>query len=336
MAGAVVLGGVGGARRSAGETCTTQSEMKPADRDALQATARDLAAKVQANDVAGLRGESVAEITKDFAAMEYVVGTTAPRVKGGTAVVDQLYLLDGTQLKGGAAAAGATADAQFFCTLNRSQAEADFLIPGLTPGRYGFAVVNVDSATAPWRLSFLLRQDGGRWLLAGFYQKPASAAGHDGVWFWRQAREMNGRKEKWNAWLYYGAAENLLRPVNFVQSTHLEKLLDEQRAAAPPALADGVSTDAPLVVKGADGAEYHFTGLGVDDSLAKDKVDVAAHLKVESIGDAAAARKRNADAMSALVAAYPEMRKAFHGVWIYAEAAGQNPFSTEQAMTEVR
>ena len=89
------------------------------------------------------------------------------------------------------------------------------------------------------------------------------------------------------------------------------------------------------MVKAADGAEYHFTGLGVDDSLANDKIDVTAHLKVEQIGDPATARKRNADAMAALLAAYPELRKPFHGVWVFAEVPGQNPFVTEQAMSDI-
>ena len=66
---------------------------------------------------------------------------------------------------------------------------------------------------------------------------------------------------------------------------------------------------------------------------AKEKIDVAVRLKVDQIGDAAAARKRNTDAMSALLTAYPELRKAFHGVWVFAEAPGQNPFATEQAMS---
>jgi hypothetical protein len=73
----------------------------------------------------------------------------------------------------------------------------------------------------------------------------------------------------------------------------------------------------------------------VDDSLGKEKVDVVVHLKVDTLGDAAAARKRNLDAMSALLAAYPEMRKAFHGVWVIAQAQGQNPFAIEQAMEEI-
>jgi hypothetical protein len=120
-----------------------------------------------------------------------------------------------------------------------------------------------------------------------------------------------------------------------ILSTHLEKLRTEETAATPPAASEGVTPEAPLVVKGADGAEYHFTGLSVDDSLAKEKIDVTARLKVEQIGDPVAARKRNTDAMSALVAAYPELRKGFHGMWVFAEAPGQSPYATELAMNEI-
>jgi hypothetical protein len=315
------------------EVCTTQSQMTPADRDALVATAHGLAAKVQANDVSGLQAATAAEYAKDFSGIGSVVGSTAAKVKGGAPIVEQVYLLDATQLKRGAD--GTLPDAQFFCSLNKSVVEADFSISGLTPGRYGFVIVDVADASSPWRMSFLLRQDDGKWGMAGFYPKPLSAAGHDGLWYWKQARTMAAQKERWNAWLYYQQAENLLVPVSFIQSTHLEKLKTEAAAAAPPALSEGVSTDTPLVVKGADGAEYHFTALGVDDSLAKDKIDVMAHLKVDQIGDPVAARKRNTDAMVALLAAYPEMRRSFHGVWIVTEVSGQNPFATEQAMSEI-
>lgn len=315
------------------EDCITQSAMKPADRNALATAARGLAAKVQAGDVAGLRSATVAEYAKDFGGIEYVVGSTAPKLKGGTLVVEQVYLLDGTQLKRGAD--GSAPDTQFFCTLNHSMAEADFLIPGLAPGSYGFAIVNVEGTASPWRLSFLLRKEQDQWQMAGFYPTPLSAAGHDGIWYWKEARAMAARKEQWNAWLYYQQAESLLRPANFIQSTHLEKLKAEQASATPPAVSDGVSKDAPLVVKGADGAEYRFTGLGVDDSLGKDKIDIMAHLKVDQPGDAAATHKLSASAAGALLGAYPEMRKPFHGVWIVAEVAGQNPFATEFSVSEI-
>jgi len=328
LAAGMLLAGV-----AAAEVCTTQSQMTASDRDALTAAALDLAAKVQANDVSGVRAATVPEYAKDFGGIGGVVGSTAAKVKGGTPHVEQVYLLDGTQLKVGAD--GAAPDAQFFCSLNKSVAEADFLIPGLLPGRYGFAIVDVPNGVSPWRLSFLMRQEKGQWEMAGFYPKALTAAGHDGLWYWTQARTMMAQKEHWNAWLLYQQAESLLLPTNFIQSTHFEKLKTEAIASAPPTLSDGVSAEAPLVVKAADGAEYHFTALGVDDSLAKEKIDVVAHLKVEQIGDATAARKRNDDATAALLAAYPEMRKPFHGVWMFADAPGQNPFATEQAMSEI-
>ncbi len=273
------------------EVCTTQSQMTATDRDALAAAARSLAARVQANDVSGLQAATPAEYAKDFSGIGPVVGSTAAKVKGGTLTVEQVYLLDGTQLK--RAADGSVPDAQFFCSLNKSMAEADFTISGLTPGRYGFVMVDVADVSSPWRLSFLLRQDQGQWTMAGFYPKPLTAAGHDGLWYWTQARTMTAQKS------------------------------------------EGVTPEAPLVVKGPDGVEYHFTALGVDDSLAKDKIDITAHLKVDQIGDPVAARKRNSDAMVALLTAYPEMRKPFHGVWIVADVPGQNPFATEQAMSEI-
>ncbi len=315
------------------EVCTTQSQMKAADRDALAAAGRGLAAKVQANDVSGLQAATASEYAKDFSGIGTVVGSTATKTKGGMPTVQQVYLLDGTELKRGAD--GSLPDAQFFCSLDKSVAEADFVIPGLTAGRYGFVIVDVMDPKSPWRLSFLLKEDAGRWAMAGFYPKPLSAAGHDGLWYWTQARTMATQKERWNAWLYYQQAQNLLIPVNFLQSTHLEKLKTEASAAAPTVLSEGVSAEAPLVVKGPDGAEYHFIALGVDDSLEKDKIDITVHLKVDQIGEPAVARKRNTDAMVALLTAYPELRKPFHGVWMIADVPGQNPFATEQAMSEI-
>jgi hypothetical protein len=328
LAGAVFAGV--GARA---ETCTTQSAMTSADRDALAAAARDMAQKVTANDAAGLRGVTIAEYAKDFGAIQGVVSNTSAKVKGATPVVEQVYLLDASDLK--KAADGSAGTAQFSCTLNKSIAEVDFAIPGLPPGKYGFAIVEARGIAAPWKLSFLLQQVGGQWQMAGFYPRPMTAAGRDGLWYWTQARTMAKNKEHWNAWLYYQQAEVLLNPTNLILSTHLEKLRNEQTAVAPPTISSGVSAETPLVIKGADGAEYHFTGLGVDDSLAKEKVDVMARLKVEQIGDPVAAKKRNSDAMSALVTAYPELRKGFHGVWVFAEAPGQNAYATELAMNEI-
>ena len=320
-------------RIALGEKCTTQSAMPAADRDAMVAAARSMAEKVLANDAAGLRGMTIAQYANNFAGIQEAVGNVSPKIKGATMVVEQVYLLDASDLK--PAADGSAPNASFSCTLNKSIAQVDFSIPGLPVGMYGFAIVEAQGIAAPWRLSFLMQQEGGNWKMGGFYPKPMTAAGHDGLWYWTEARRMAKSREQWNAWLYYQQAEALLNPTNMISSNHLDKLRNEQTAATPPAASEGVTAQAPLVVKGANGAEYHFTGLSVDDSLAKEKVDVVARLKVEQIGDPVAARKRNTDAMSALVGAYPELRKGFHGVWVFAEAPGQNPFATELAMNDI-
>lgn len=315
------------------ERCTTQSAMTETDRNALAAAVRGMAEKVQNNDAAGLQAITIPEYAKNFSAIQTAVGTAASKAKGATLVVEQIYLLDATDLKPGPD--GKPSNAQFLCTLNHTIAEADFSIPSLPAGKYAFGIVEARGTAAPYRLSFLLQQEQGAWHMAGFYPRAMTAAGHDGLWYWTEARKMAKNKELWSSWLYYQQAEALLNPSGLIQSTHLEKLHNEQSAAAPPALSDGIGENTPLVVKGADGAEYHFVGLGVDDSLEKEKIDVIARIKVDQLGDAVAAKKRNTDAMSALVAAYPELRKNFHGVWMVAEVPGQNPYAIELAMNEI-
>ena len=316
---------------AAGQSCVTQSQMQPAVRDVLVAASLKLGQAVQAGDQSSLKATTIPEFAKDFSGVADVVTSTAPHLKDDRAAVEQVYILD-------ASAATAPAETQFFCNLNHTQLEADFTIPQLPPGKYGFAMVRFEGGAAPWRVSLLLREEsaGGRWLLAGLYPKELTAGGHDGLWFWTDARAELAKKHPWVAWLELEEAQSLLQPAAFVSSTHLEKLQTELTADAPPPVKAGLSATAPLVVKGADGAEYHFTAITPDDSLGQDKIDVAAHLKLDGLGEPGAARKRNSDAMAALVAAYPELRQAFHGVWIFAEAPNLAPYATESAMAEIR
>ena len=133
---------------------------------------------VQQNDATALRALVVGDVAKDFNAMQYLVGTTAPKLAGDVPMVDQVYLLDATTLQKNPD--GSALDAQFFCSLNRSTMETEFVIPALPPGKYAFAIVNMEPATdsgpdakaAPFRLSLLLRQDPpnqpqGKWLRKG-------------------------------------------------------------------------------------------------------------------------------------------------------------------------
>lgn len=141
------------------ESCTTQSAMAVADRTALADAATSLALKVQADDNAGVRAASTADLNKDAASLEYLVGNTSTKLAGSLPTVDEVYVLDATDLKKNAD--GTAGEAQFFCSLNKTAAEVQFTIPALPPGRYGFAIVTFASAK-PWRLSLLMRQESGR------------------------------------------------------------------------------------------------------------------------------------------------------------------------------
>lgn len=312
----------------AAETCTTQSQMQEAERASLKAAATGLALKIQANDQPGVRAQTIAEFQSNFAGMGSTIATTAPQLLGASAQVDQLYILDASKQE------TATADAQFFCPLNKSQAEVDFAIPQLPAGKYAFATVWMDG-TKPWLLSFLLRAKAGTWELAGFYPKALTAGGHDSLWYWKQGRALAAEKQPWNAWLYLQEAQALGQPASFVSSTHLEKLQVEILSTAPPALSGGIGPANPLVVKGVDGTEFRFISLAVDDFPGSDKADIEAHLKVDTLGDAAVARKRNVDAMTALVHSHPELRTAFHGVSVYADPAEGSAFGIELAMADI-
>ena len=319
----------------AAETCTTQSQMQTVDRDALKAAATALADKIKANDQAGVRALTIAQFQNDFGGMGGVIAAASPRLAGATPEVDQLYILDAPSSDpAGSAESGPGTDAQFYCPLNKSQAEVDFAIPQLPPGRYGFATVWMDSPK-PWLLSFLLRSKGGSWQLAGLYPKALTAGGHDSLWYWKQGRQLVADKQGWDGWLYLEEAQALGQPASFVSSTHLEKLQGEIAAATPPSLSAGINTETPLVVKGADGAEYRFTSIGVEDALGSDKVDVVAHMKVDAVGDSATAIRRNTAAINVLVNAHPELRKAFHGVSVFSDPPDGSPFGTELAMGEI-
>jgi hypothetical protein len=326
--------------------------MAASERTSLADAARALASAVQANDAATLRSSSTPEIVQNFGAMQYMVAVTSPKLTGATPQVDQVYLLDASSMK---PSTDSNPEAQFYCSLNKTTQEVDFAIPGLPPGRYGFAVVSLQSHPTPWRLSMLLRNDSGRWLIAGFYPKPLTIAGHDGLWYWTQARTFAQSKQLWDAWLYYQAAQTLLRPTDFVLSTHLDKLRNEVQSATPPTLSEGISSDIPLVVKspGAAGsvnekanaapltgapAEFRFTSLSLADPNTPESSTpmLSVHLRAEALPSPDAARQRNMDAARALVTAYPEMRKPFDRIAVTTESANQPPLTTILTMSEVK
>jgi hypothetical protein len=325
----------------AAQTCTSQAKLTADVRSSLADAASGFAADVKSKSVAKLKAAAIAEYASNFSAAGALVSDTANKLVADTLKVVQVYQLDARARKPGDAG-----DAEFSCPLAGTAAETDFSISGLPPGLYGFAMVEANG-DRPWLLSFLLRQEGGIWKLAGFYPHARSAAGHDGLWFWNSARDDAKAKQLWFAWLLYNQADALLRPANFASSTNLDKLRSEQRGATPPELANGIGSDMPLVVRRAavaasganpavPGTEFRFTAIGSEGSDDGKRLNLVLHLKAEDgAADAASRTAANNEAARAFLNAHKELRQGFDGVIVIAEKQGSEPFVTEQRMNDI-
>lgn len=308
------------------QTCTTQARMQPAQRDEISAVAMSLATSVQANDIAKVRSSTVAQYAQDFSGSEFLIRNTSTAIGGESLRVSSIYLLQ----QNGAAGV------EFSCPLKDSTLETDFSFNSLPTGTYAFVMVEATGGAQPWLLSFLLQRDNSVWKMAGFYPRARTAAGHDAQWYWNEARTAVKAKQLWAAYLLYTEAAELVRPAVFVQSTHLDKLQSELRDNTPPELSNGIGKDTPLVVKGAAGAEFHFTGLATARSDDGKRVSVALHLPAAAGADAAANHARGEAAAAAFVIAHPEVRKSFQGVWVFTEDdAGQVVDLTQREMGQI-
>lgn len=315
--------------QSAPSACTTQSAMSAEIRQSLADTALALATAIKANDTERVRSMSASAIASNFDPTVFVIRQTANAIANSTLRVTQLYKLDASSRK-----PNDPAVAEFSCALSGGGDEVDFAIPGLPPGVYAFAIVEA-AGDRPWLLPILFQQEGSAWKMAGFYPHPRTAAGHDGLSYWTTARADAKAGKRWLAWVRFGQADQLLRPANFVSSTHLDQLRSERRSNAPGELSDGISAEMPLVIKAKDGSEFHFTSLGSAATDDGKGLDLVLRYQADSVADQTAARARNTAAASALLTAHPELREGFTGVSVFAEAPGQTPFPTEQSMAEI-
>ena len=302
-------------------TCKTQAAMTDAERTPIIEAARQIATDVQAGRVDALKAATVPEVAANFNVIQQSAAALTPLMTGATLTVDAVYRLD-------AATAKASDDqTQFFCDAADNASHATFSIQHLPPGQFAFALVHATGVAKPQQLGLLLQtaNAAGPWQLAGFFPKPLSVAGHDGLWYWQQARSYAQKKQPWNAWFYYSTASYLLQPAGFFSSTNLEKLVDEQQAAKPA----GLPGETPLTVM-ANGAPARIDSLRTDDELGG--LDLVIHYQGSSDTDPVAARARTVAVMKALLAAHPELREGFHGLWAFADTPTGQPFSLELPM----
>jgi hypothetical protein len=310
-------------------SCTTESQMTDVQRGSLAQAARHIAASVQAGNAAAVRDVTIPSIAAQFDGIASTIQTVHPQVEKAFVTVNALYLLNAADLK-------AAEDTQFFCGVSGSQLTVAFTIPQLPPGNYGLVLVHATGVDAPQQLSMVLQStaapndppSAGTWKLAGFFVRPLLSAGQDGLWYWRQAREYAKKKQNWNAWFYYQTAASLLAPVDFLSSPNLEKLHRESQTLQPGDLPG----EAPMELK-ASSQTFQITNISTDGSLGG--LDLVITYKAGAMADPVAARNQVLDVMKTMLAQHPELRQAFHGLWVYATADTQHPFALELPMDRI-
>jgi hypothetical protein len=310
--------------------CTTQAEMKSADREAIVAAATSIAGKVQLGDTAAVRASTIPSVAASFDGIASSVLALSPVLSGATLAVTSVYDLNAADAK--PPQPGSDESVEFFCGQAANAPHVTFTIPQLPPGHYAFAVVEATGVKSPQRLSMLLQETGGPWKLAGFFPRPLLAAGRDGTWYWERARAFAKANQQWNAFFYYQTAAYLLVPADFLGSTNLDRLLQEQSAATPPGLPQpgapmmfSVGTAQVPIVEMHTDASFGGLDLVVDYNAAN----------ASEVTDPVSARARTVALMKALLAVHPELKNGFHGLWVFANTPGQHPFALELPVAEI-
>lgn len=305
--------------------CTTQSQLTDAQRAAYEQVIRGLAADIQSGNVAAVKANAIPSVAAQFDSIAGAIQSVSPLIQGAALAIQSIYSLQATDLK-------SPQDTQFFCSVPGSQLLISISIPQLPPGDYAFTVVHASGVRQPQQISMILENESAgssQWKLAGLFVRPLTAAGHDGVWYWTQARAYASKRQQWNAYFYYQTAEYLLSPVDFISSPNLDKLQKEMGGARP----DGLPGAEPMKIV-ANGQTFDITNMRTDGSLGG--LDLVVNYKTSDVSDPVATRSRNIDVMKALLAQHPEIRDAFHGLWVYANAENQKPFANELPMSQIQ
>jgi hypothetical protein len=292
-------------------SCTTQGEMNAQDRETLASASQQLGNAVIQQDFSSLQGTLMPAVAQQWEGIRSVIEQGAAYVKGGQVQLNAIYLLDATSQT-------APADAQFFCSTANGSMTVTVSMRSLPPGKYAVILAYVLGSAAPGQsptatigqLGFILGLEGNAWKLGGVFLRPGVLEGHDGVWWWQRARELEKQNAPWAAYFAYDAARYLLLPVDFVSSPNLEKLGQEQAQikqspaeAFPYSLQEGART-------------WKIEGVHFDPSLRQ--ADLALTYQSTGVTDPAAVRTEATAVLGAFLKAQPSLRQNFHGLWAYA------------------
>lgn len=306
--------------------------MDAATRTGLQSAALSMARLVAAGNTAAIQSSIAPQVASQAAGILGSTTSVAPKVKGASFIVRNMYVLEATD------SSPSSSPTQFFCGSMNQPPHVIFTLGGLQKGSYAVVMLQATGTAKPQQMTIIFAQSppsvagqtasASSWKLAGFAFKPTTVAGHDGLWYWTQARSYAQKKQNWNAYFYYTTAQYLLVPVDFLSSSNLNKLLREENAVKPP----GLPGQQPMVLANGT-SKFSITDIHTDGSLGG--LDLVLRYTAQSVSDPVATRQQNIAVMHLMLQAHPELKQAFHGLWVYAVAPGQDPFGIELPMGQV-
>jgi hypothetical protein len=295
--------------------------MTPAQRETLSNTARMMAMQIQVGDAAGLRAITLPAVAADFGGIMDSVDRLKPLIQQATITVDALYILDASADPAG------EPRTDFYC--GSPVVVLNFV--DLPPGTYALALLHATGVPHPHQISLILSMTpGNRWLLAGFFDKPMTEAGHDGLWYWVSARKFTQTPSSWAAWFYYRQAAFLLDPLDLLTSPNLQKSEHETDEVHP----NGLPITGSMIVN-APGESFNVTA--IDTTTQFGALDLEVHYTPDAtqaaqLRDPPSARKQVTDVMQALLSQHPDLREAFHGFWVRADQGANSLFALELPM----
>lgn len=305
------------------QTCSSGPDLDAATKGAIDNAAKQYLDMSKTGDVAGIKANSIPQITGDFSAIEQAVVTNKPFLAEGQATISGTYLLDASQAK------APLPRAEFYCGIYNSPDRLAFFIPNLPPGRYAIVIQKV-TGKDPITLTLVLENIGAAWKLAGYYPRLDEIGGHDGQWYLSKAREHKAKGQSHNAWFYYLTAWDLTAPVEFMSTPQLDKIADEMQSARP---SDLPSEASPLSLS-ASGKVFKVTELvavPVDNNL-----DLRVRYTNAEAANSEAAFQDNMAVIKAIVAKYPELRDGFNAVIARAVDSSGHEYGSVLPMKEIK
>jgi hypothetical protein len=306
-----------------GQICSSGSDLDATTKGAIDNAAKQYLDMSKNGDVAGIKTNSIPQITGDFGAIEQAVVTNKTYLAEGQATISGTYLLDASQAK------APLPRAEFYCGIYNSPDRLAFFIPNLPPGRYAIVIQKVNGKD-PITLTLVLENVGATWKLAGYYPRLDEIGGHDGQWYLTRAREYKAKGQSHNAWFYYLTAWDLTAPVEFMSTPQLDKIADEMQSARP---SDLPSEASPLSLS-AGGKVYKVTELSavpVDNNL-----DLRVRYENAQAANSEAAFQDNMAVIKAIVAKYPELRDGFNSVIARAVDSSGHEYGSVLPMKDVK